>query len=142
MLTLGGTNTYQRRNDLDALRTFAMLLGIVLHAGLSFANVPWVVQDIQQNDAFGILFAAIHGFRMPLFFVMSGFFTAMLWKKFGLKKLLKHRIRRILVPLLLGLITVIPLQNWIIGLALEKSKPSFKNKKNKIFSVKIKKNEN
>ena len=126
MLTLGGTNTYQRRNDLDALRTFAMLLGIVLHAGLSFANVPWVVQDIQQNDAFGILFAAIHGFRMPLFFVMSGFFTAMLWKKFGLKKLLKHRIRRILVPLLLGLITVIPLQNWIIGLALEKT---FKHKR-------------
>ena len=126
MLTLGETNAYQRRNDLDALRTFAMLLGIVLHAGLSFANVPWVVQDIQRNDVFSILFAAIHGFRMPLFFVMSGFFTATLWKKFGLKKLVKHRIRRILVPLLLGLITVIPLQNWIIGLALEKS---FKNKR-------------
>lgn len=121
MLTLGGTNTYQRRNDLDALRTFAMLLGIVLHAGLSFANVPWVVQDIRKNDEFGIVFAAIHGFRMPLFFVMSGFFTAMLWKKFGLKKFLKHRIRRILFPLLLGLITVIPLQNWIISLALEKT---------------------
>ena len=121
MPTLGETNTYQRRNDLDALRTFSMLLGIVLHAGLSFANIPWVVQDIQRNDAFGIVFAAIHGFRMPLFFVMSGFFTAMLWKKFGLKKLLKHRIRRILFPLLLGLVTVIPLQNWIISLALEKT---------------------
>ena len=60
MLTLGGTNTYQRRNDLDALRTFAMLLGIVLHAGLSFANVPWVVQDIRKNDEFGIVFAAYY----------------------------------------------------------------------------------
>ena len=55
MLTLGGTNTYQRRNDLDALRTFAMLLGIVLHAGLSFANVPWVVQDIQHLASYLLL---------------------------------------------------------------------------------------
>ena len=63
-----------RRYDLDALRAAAMLLGILLHAGLSFAPLfPWPVQDERQSGIYGLLFAAIHGFRMPVFFVLSGF---------------------------------------------------------------------
>ncbi len=61
-----------------------MLLGIVLHAALSFAPIPWTVRDSQQNEFYYVLFACIHGFRMPLFFMLSGFFTAMLWRKRGL----------------------------------------------------------
>lgn len=97
-----------RRHDLDALRAIAMLLGIVLHASLSFCIVPWPVEDTQRNDGLGIVFALIHGFRMPVFFVMSGFFTAMLWRKRGLASLLRHRFRRILLPFILGLFTIVP----------------------------------
>jgi len=95
-----------------------MLLGIVLHAGLSFVVMPWPVQDTQQNALFGLMFAAIHGFRMPLFFLVSGFFTAMLWRRRGLAALLGHRTRRILLPCLLGLITIIPAMNWVTGWAM------------------------
>jgi peptidoglycan/LPS O-acetylase OafA/YrhL len=104
-------NTTVRRHDLDALRAIAMLLGIALHAALSFTVFPWAVQDTQQNGMFGLFFFAVHGFRMPLFFLLSGFFTAMLWRKRGLKSLLWHRFRRILLPLLLGGVTIIPLVN-------------------------------
>lgn len=110
--------SYPRRYDLDALRAAAMLLGIVLHAGLSFVSFPWPVQDTQQNEVFWLLFAAIHGFRMPVFFVLSGFFTAMLWRGRGLKALLSHRFRRVLLPFLLGLVTIIPAVNWISGWAI------------------------
>lgn len=61
-----------------------MLLGIGLHAALSFVPFPWMVQDSRQHELFGLLFFAIHGFRMPLFFVISGFFTAMLCRQKGL----------------------------------------------------------
>ena len=44
-----------------------MLLGIVLHAALSFAPIPWAVKDSQQSDFYYVLFAGIHGFRMPLY---------------------------------------------------------------------------
>ena len=98
-----------RRHDLDALRAFAMLLGIALHAALSFFPFPWAVQDTQLNDGFGIFFVAVHGFRMPLFFLVSGYFTAMLWRKRGLAALVTHRTKRILIPCLLGLVTIIPL---------------------------------
>ena len=111
-------SSYPRRYDLDALRATAMLLGIVLHAGLSFMPFPWPVQDTRQSDFFGLLLAAIHGFRMPVFFVLSGFFTAMLWRGRGLKPVLSHRLRRVLLPFLLGLVTIIPAMNWISGWAI------------------------
>lgn len=98
-----------RRHDLDALRAFAMLLGIALHAGLSFAPFPWLVQDSQQSVLFFLFFALIHGFRMPLFFLLSGFFTVMLWRRRGVGATVEHRARRILLPCLLGLVTILPL---------------------------------
>ncbi len=105
-----------RRHDLDALRASAMLLGIVYHAALSFAlGFPWMVQDrIQGNWAF-VFQAFVHGFRMPLFFLVSGFFTAMLWRKKGLKSLWRHRFLRVFLPCMLGLVTVVPAMNWAIG---------------------------
>jgi peptidoglycan/LPS O-acetylase OafA/YrhL len=114
----GSSLSDPRRHDLDALRAMAMLLGIALHAALAFVPIGWIVQDNQQHEAFGLLTAAIHGFRMPLFFMMSGFFTAMLWRKRGLHALLQHRFRRIFLPLLLGVLTIVPLMNLLYGLPL------------------------
>src|SRR4051812_48978941 len=84
-----------RRSDLDALRAGAMLLGIVLHASLSFFPMAWLVTDSRTDSAFGVVFSAIHGFRMPLFFVMCGFFSAMLLHKRGRGALVKHRFQRV-----------------------------------------------
>lgn len=109
--------TIPRRHDLDALRAVAMLLGIVLHGAISFipfSEYFWAVQDSQPRDVFGVLLAAIHGFRMPLFFLISGFFTAMLWRKRGLKALLRHRFKRIFLPMILSLLTIIPI-TWAVS---------------------------
>lgn len=105
-----------RRHDLDALRAVAMLLGIVLHTALAFTSVNWIVRDVRPHVAFDFLTAAIHGFRMPLFFMMSGFFTAMLWRNRGLQALLYHRYRRIFLPLILGIVTIIPVMNFLYGM--------------------------
>lgn len=108
-----------RRHDLDALRAVAMLLGIVLHVALSFAPMPWIVQDSKQHWAFSILIDVTHGFRMPLFFLISGFFTAMLIEKRGIWKTAKHRFMRIFLPLVLGCFTVIPLMNAVSARAMK-----------------------
>jgi len=105
----------KRYHEFDALRGFAMLLGIVLHGLLSFMFIPiWPAQDIHQNQtAYGLPLFAIHGFRMPVFFLISGFFTAMMWTKRGTRGLVVHRAKRILLPLIVGTIVVWPM---IIGL--------------------------
>lgn len=105
----------ERRHDLDALRAFAMLLGIALHGALSFIPGVWPVEDSQRSDdLFGLLVSFIHGFRMQLFFLMSGFFTAMLWKRRGLGATFRQRVMRVLLPLLIAAVTVIPAMNVII----------------------------
>jgi fucose 4-O-acetylase-like acetyltransferase len=97
-----------RRHDLDALRAFAMLLGIALHAALAYTGAAWIVSDDRTSAGLGVLVPAIHGFRMPLFFLLSGFFCAMLWRRRGLAHLLSQRARRILLPLILGCLTIVP----------------------------------
>ena len=110
-----------RRHDLDALRAFAMALGIALHAALSFTGFSWLAQDLHPNGIFIGVFAAIHGFRMPLFILVSGYFTMMLWRRRGMKALLKQRFQRVFVPCMIGLATVVPALNlvaiWGFGMA-------------------------
>lgn len=108
-----------RRHDLDALRGFAMLLGIALHASLAYVGSEWPVVDSETSPMLVKLVAFVHGFRMPLFFVLSGFFTAMLWQKRGPRGLLEHRVKRILLPLALGCLTIVPAVWALVILAAE-----------------------
>lgn len=110
-----------------------MLLGIVLHAALSFAPIPWPVQDSQQSGFFYGLFAFIHGFRMPLFFMLSGFFTAMLWRKRGLGSLVKHRCKRILLPMVVGCFTIIPAM-WFVS-SIVASSPAGGSENSSLFTA-------
>ena len=98
-----------------------MLLGIGLHASLAFIPFPWPVQDRTSGleGFYDEFFWAVHGFRMPVFFLMSGFFTAMLWRRRGLRSLLGHRLRRVALPLALGMLTIVPLTTWAIVWAVE-----------------------
>lgn len=113
---------FPRLHDLDALRAAAMLTGIVYHAALSFAaDFPWMVQDVSQAQWPFVFQAWVHGFRMQLFMLVSGFFTAMLWRRKGLKALLWHRCRRVLFPCLLGLVTVVPAVTWAVSFASQRN---------------------
>ncbi|GIW87841.1 MAG: glucan biosynthesis protein [Isosphaeraceae bacterium] len=113
----GGTIA-ARRHDLDALRAFAMLLGIGLHAALSLAPIPWIVQDSRKDNGFAWFFQAVHGFRMPLFFLVSGYFTMMLWRRRGPLGMLRQRAMRIALPLVLSAVTILPAMNAISAWAI------------------------
>ncbi|MCE2752105.1 MAG: acyltransferase family protein [Pirellula sp.] len=116
------TSPTERRHDLDALRASAMMLGIVYHGALSLAlGFPWFVQDPSANGAMYVFQSWVHGFRMPLFFIISGFFTAMLWKKRGALALVSHRFRRVFLPCLVGSMTLVPLCNLAILKGLSES---------------------
>ena len=104
----------QRFHELDALRAFAMLLGVVLHTALFFMPDAWSKAysaegyPAEVSGFYTLLFYAIHGFRMPVFFLLSGFFTALLWQRRGLRPLAVQRLKRIGLPLAVGAFTVIP----------------------------------
>lgn len=102
----------KRLHDLDALRACAMFLGVLLHA--VFHTIPFryfrhhVLPGGPNAWALPYFHAVqlIHGFRMPVFFLLSGFFCALLWQRRGLRGLLKNRIMRIALPLLICIPTI------------------------------------
>ena len=69
-----------------------MLLDIARHACLAYSGVPWPVNDTPADgETYFHVYSFIHGFRMPMFFLLSGFFTAMLWQRRGTDGLIRHR---------------------------------------------------
>jgi glucans biosynthesis protein C len=89
-----------RLHGLDALRGGALLLGVVLHASLSYFPIPlWIVPDtVGSPVASGLLFA-IHLFRMTTFFLLAGLFGHMLLARKGLVGFVRDRLGRIAGPL-------------------------------------------
>ncbi len=101
----------ERYHALDALRASMMGLGIVLHSAVNYMQTPvsvWPIKDSATNATFDLLFYFIHLFRMPVFFVSAGFFAALLYGKRGTTGMLKNRAQRVLLPLLLAFILIIP----------------------------------
>ena len=76
----------ERLHALDAVRAFALLLGIVLHAAMSFLPSPtrfWFIEDTHQSLVLSGVTFAIHVFRMTTFFLMAGFFARMSFHRRG-----------------------------------------------------------
>ena len=95
-----------RFDYLDNLRAFAMLAGVLFHAALAYSPMAqgfWLSADPQQHALFDVFAWASHLFRMPLFFCIAGFFTALLWQKAGGMAFAKNRLLRVALPLLLFL---------------------------------------
>jgi glucans biosynthesis protein C len=96
-------HTSDRLHALDAVRAFALLLGIALHATQPYvAGLPWMAREA-PSDAMAAVFYTIHMYRMPLFFLIAGFFGRMMLERRGTAGFLRDRGRRILGPLVVGL---------------------------------------
>jgi glucan biosynthesis protein C len=100
-----GSAAPERLHALDAVRGFALLLGIVLHTTMSFVPTShrfWIIQDTHPSVTLAALFFVIHVFRMTTFFMIAGFFAHMSFHRRGLRDFIKDRLGRIAGPLLVG----------------------------------------
>ena len=90
----------RRLHALDNLRATMMWLGIVLHVSVIYMSrpspLPW--HDDQSSPLADLLVAVIHAFRMPLFFILAGFFVAALVRRHGLTGMVRNRLRRLGLP--------------------------------------------
>ena len=94
------TRPSDRLHGLDALRGAALLLGVVLHASLSYLpTVIWPFPDEQTSPWATVIFFAIHLFRMTTFFLIAGLFAHMLLQRRGLWGFIRDRLARIAGPL-------------------------------------------
>ena len=105
------TSKQTRYHGLDALRGFAMILGVVIHASMFYlegigASLGYEMtgEVPPSSSVIGGLFFFIHLWRMPFFFLLAGFFTRLMIRKRGVRKLLSNRFIRIFIPLIIGMV--------------------------------------
>ncbi|PYJ82712.1 MAG: hypothetical protein DME22_17685 [Verrucomicrobia bacterium] len=110
-----------RLDYLDATRAFALLLGIVFHACLSFMPIfmGWAVQDVSTSPLVAMFMTVSHSFRMETFFLLAGFFSHLTFHRKGAGEFVRSRVLRIAVPFVVGWFILHPLvvSGWIMGSA-------------------------
>ncbi|QDV07499.1 Glucans biosynthesis protein C [Planctomycetes bacterium Poly30] len=100
-----------RIHYMDNLRALAMLAGVVFHAALAHSPLLhsyWPTADTGSSEVVDVVAWFFHLFRMPLFFVVAGFFAALLVGRGGLAGLFHNRLARVGRPLIvfLPLVTI------------------------------------
>lgn len=99
-----------RYHALDALRAAMMFLGIYLHAAVAYLPIGgWVFKQPPLTSKLDYSIILIHVFRMPVFYVMAGFFAALLLERYGPHRAVANRFWRIAVPFMVGWIVIYPL---------------------------------
>jgi glucans biosynthesis protein C len=108
----------KRYHALDSLRATMMLLGIWLHTVAGYShNGGWPYKDAHPTDVYDWTLGTIHVFRMPVFFLMAGFFAALLWER-GRIRYVENRLRRIVAPFTLFWCAMFPVVLWLAAFSL------------------------
>jgi surface polysaccharide O-acyltransferase-like enzyme len=107
---------HERLNWIDWLKVTVVFGAFVFHAAQPFVITGWLVSDTQKSVPLSLYSGFGYMFGMPLMFMLAGATTWLATERSGAAGHAALRIRRLLIPLLLGLIILSPLQAWIATL--------------------------
>jgi hypothetical protein len=108
---------HERLNWIDWLKVTVVFGAFVFHAAQPFVITGWLVNDPEKSVALSLYSGFGYLFGMPLMFLLAGATTWLATQRTGVAGHAAMRIRRLFVPLVLGLVVLSPLQVWIATLA-------------------------
>ncbi|MEM9886729.1 MAG: acyltransferase family protein [Bacteroidota bacterium] len=102
-----------RRYDLDWLRVIVFGLLIFYHVGMFFVPWDWHIKNPETYDALRYPMWFVNQWRLPILFVISGMGTrfALSWRSGKQYRL--ERFKRLSIPLLVGMLLVVPPQVYV-----------------------------
>lgn len=111
-------NPTNRLYFLDNLRTFLIFLVVLYHSGGVYESSGlwgsfWLVDDSSTNNMVGLINLVIDIFVMSTIFFISGFFTPSSLKNKSNTRFIKTKFNRLMVPWLVGILTLVPLYKVI-----------------------------
>lgn len=97
----------------DALRALAALAVVYGHSTMSFLLPFWAgIQDVSAGRLGRVVLREsselLHCFVLPVFFVVAGFLARRSCTRHGVWRMLRDRCRRVLVPLVIGVLAIVP----------------------------------
>ncbi|WP_119718181.1 acyltransferase family protein [Cognatilysobacter tabacisoli] len=101
----------ERRHDLDAIRVAAFGLLVLYHVGMYYVSWDWHVKSPAAGETLEPLMLLTAPWRLALLFLVSGAATAFLLDR-GTRGFIGARSWRLLVPLLFGMLVVVPPQAY------------------------------
>ena len=109
-------STQDRLYGLDNLRTFLIFLVVLVHAGVvyeasGFMAPYWIVDDPATSDLTGLVNLILDLLVMPTIFFISGYFTPSSLERKGNWRFLKAKARRLVLPWIIAVFTLIPFHN-------------------------------
>ena len=111
-----GPAAWQRRYDVDWLRTLAMGLLIIYHVAVSFQ--PWAhkiffIKNEQSLEGLWEIMSLLNIWRIPILFLISGMGVRFAMEQRNWKQLLKERTARILLPFIFGFFFICPINYYM-----------------------------
>ncbi len=116
-VALDGDRTVERpparRGELDLLRALVVVGLVFFHSAVIFGAGEFPVKAAAEYRVATVLLAFGATWGMPLLFTISGMGVWYSLRSRSAGAFVRERLRRLGVPLLVGLLTVIPLQVWL-----------------------------
>jgi len=93
---------------LDWLRVMAFGILVLVNCAEVFASPHWWISNTQTNQTIADVLKFFRQWRMPLLFIISGVAVSILLERRTLIQFIDDRLMRILIPLVAGMILVVP----------------------------------
>ncbi|MBD8528152.1 acyltransferase family protein [Pseudomarimonas arenosa] len=115
-----------RRYDVDALRVLAFALLILYHVGMFYvADWGWHVKSAHLSETLQGPMLVLNQWRMPLIFMVSGLALSFVIERYQAGALAAKRTSRLLIPLLFGMLVIVPPQAYFQALANSATEPGY-----------------
>jgi peptidoglycan/LPS O-acetylase OafA/YrhL len=105
-------NTKTRRYDLDWLRVIAILAVYFHHLGMPFNGDDFHIMNKTSSKVLDDIMVFFEQFRLPLLFLISGTGTIFAFSKRTWWQFTKERSVRLIIPLIFGMLIIVPPQTF------------------------------
>jgi hypothetical protein len=107
-----GSQRPERRVDLDWVRIGAFGLLIFYHVGMLYVSWGFHIKSVHRIPALEPLMLVLNPWRLALLFLVSGAATRFMWARCAIGPLLASRSIRLLIPLIFGMLVIVPPQAY------------------------------
>lgn len=111
-----------RRNEIDWIRNIGVLLLFIFHTASIFTYYePWYIWSENKSWLATIVFILCIPWHMPILFFLAGASSRFSLDNRSKKKYILERIKRLLIPFILGMLILVPPQGYFARVSRGKS---------------------